>query len=106
MSDEQYRIPPRCAKAILFAAGGSVIGMVGLSFIALPLVGFGAAGPVAGSLAAWVQSMIGASVPSGSLFALLQSIGMAGIGVSTGVVVTGTTAGLALAICQALGCPE
>ncbi|KAK0495247.1 hypothetical protein EDD18DRAFT_1171421 [Armillaria luteobubalina] len=43
----------------------------------LGLIGFGAAGPVAGSLAALIQSSIG-NVVAGSLFALLQSIAMGG----------------------------
>ncbi|KAA1475182.1 hypothetical protein DENSPDRAFT_883364 [Dentipellis sp. KUC8613] len=42
------------------------------------LIGFGAEGPIAGSLAAWIQSLIGA-VEEGSLFAWLQSIAMTGV---------------------------
>ncbi|KAI5814696.1 hypothetical protein BZA77DRAFT_371527 [Pyronema omphalodes] len=42
----------------------------------LALAGFGALGPVAGSLAAAWQASIGSAVAAGSLFALLQSMGM------------------------------
>lgn len=55
------------------------------------------------SFASWIQSILGAQIPSGSLFALLQSIGMAGFSFNTGLYVTGVSAALPYAICKALG---
>jgi len=43
----------------------------------LGVIGFGAAGPIAGSFAAWIQSLIG-NVIAGSLFATVQSFAMGG----------------------------
>ena len=51
--------------------------IVGINFffkLILSLVGFGAGGIIKGSLAAWIQSLIGNVVP-GSIFALLQAFG-------------------------------
>ncbi|KAI0338975.1 hypothetical protein BDW22DRAFT_1362309, partial [Trametopsis cervina] len=45
----------------------------------LGLVGFGVSGPIAGTLAAFIQSCIG-NVAAGSLFAILQSAAMGGAG--------------------------
>ncbi|KAH8925311.1 hypothetical protein BT69DRAFT_1348843 [Atractiella rhizophila] len=56
--------------------------------VLLSLVGFGAAGVGAGTLAAAIQSSIG-NVAAGSLFALAQSIGAAGLAGSTVVAATG-----------------
>lgn len=58
--------------------GGSVLGA-----IVLPLVGFGVGGIAAGSTAAAWQSSIGSAgiVASGSLFAILQSLGTTGLGI-------------------------
>lgn len=58
--------------------GGSVLGA-----IVLPLVGFGIGGIAAGSTAAAWQSSIGSAgiVASGSLFAILQSLGSNGLGI-------------------------
>ncbi|KAK0495229.1 hypothetical protein EDD18DRAFT_266995 [Armillaria luteobubalina] len=65
-----------------------------LAPLALGIVGFGAAGPVAGSLAAAIQSGIG-NVAAGSAFAVAQSIGMGGA-IPAGVyAVSGATAGVA-----------
>lgn len=97
-----YNIPPGCLRAMLLGAGISIAGMIGLT-ITLPFLGFSALGPIEASFAAWVQSIIGAEVSSGSIFALLQSIGMAGISFNTGLYVTGGVATLAYAICKALG---
>ncbi|KAI9441746.1 hypothetical protein H4582DRAFT_2073887 [Lactarius indigo] len=61
-------------------AVGTTIGVAGLILlplttkIVLGLIGFSAIGPVAGSIAAWIQAIIG-NVAAGSLFATLQSIG-------------------------------
>ncbi|KAM7183068.1 hypothetical protein V8F33_013826 [Rhypophila sp. PSN 637] len=51
-----------------------------LGALAAPILGafgFGPLGPIAGSLAAFIQSTVyGAAVPAGSLFALLQRLAM------------------------------
>lgn len=68
------------------------------SVVALPIlgaVGFGAAGPVAGSVAAGWQSGIGL-VEAGSFFAWCQSAAMGGAAV-TGIVATGV-AGASVAV--------
>ncbi|PBL03937.1 hypothetical protein ARMGADRAFT_1004597 [Armillaria gallica] len=63
-----------------FIIGGVIVG-IALTPVVLPhtlgLLGFGAAGPVAGGLAAAAQSGMG-NVAAGGLFALLQSIAMGG----------------------------
>lgn len=63
-----------------FTIAGVIVGIV-LTPVILPhtlgLLGFGAAGPVAGGLAAVAQSGMGC-VAAGSLFALAQSIAMGG----------------------------
>ena len=62
---------------------------------ALSAAGFTAAGVAAGSAAAAVQSTVyGASVGSGTVFAVLQSAGAAGIGGAAKFAI-GTTAGAA-----------
>ncbi|KAG8979719.1 hypothetical protein FRB90_007997, partial [Tulasnella sp. 427] len=79
------------ASGALLAAGAMVVGGVllvtgavliapALAVGALGLVGFSAIGPVAGSIAAAIQSVIyGGAVGAGSLFALCQSAAMGGI---------------------------
>jgi len=48
-----------------------------LTYFILGAIGFAATGPVAGSIAAGVQSAVyGGAVQSGSIFAILQSIAM------------------------------
>ena len=42
--------------------------------IILSMFGFGAGGIIAGSIAAWIQSLIG-NVGAGSIFAFLQAFG-------------------------------
>lgn len=63
-------------KAIVGACGitGGVLGVM-----ALPFIGFGAGGVIAGSYAAAWQSLIG-NVVAGSLFATLQSLGATALG--------------------------
>ena len=58
-------------------------------------LGFGAAGPVAGWIAAAWQASIGA-VEAGSLFAMLQSIGMAGAAATVGAPLLATVGSTAL----------
>ncbi|KAG6906570.1 hypothetical protein DXG01_013109 [Tephrocybe rancida] len=64
--------------------GGTVIG-VALTPIAAPavlgLVGFGAAGPIAGGIAAGIQAGAAGNIAAGSAFALAQSIAMGGAAV-------------------------
>ena len=71
--------------------------LAGLSACILPILGFSAVGPVAGSIAAGWQSSIGL-VSVGSLFAFLQSAAMGGAAMAgiVGLVAGGLTiAGLA-----------
>ncbi|KAF5843555.1 hypothetical protein DUNSADRAFT_12817 [Dunaliella salina] len=75
--------PPRQAKQrwwLPLAVGGGAALLTALGGpLVLGLAGFGSAGIVAGSAAAAWQASIG-NVAAGSLFALLQSCGAAGIG--------------------------
>uniref|UniRef100_A0A023FFW1 Putative interferon alpha-inducible protein n=1 Tax=Amblyomma cajennense TaxID=34607 RepID=A0A023FFW1_AMBCJ len=68
--------------ADLFTIGASIAGAA-VALVAAPAVltaaGFGAAGVAGGSLAAAVQSTMGGVVAKGSVFALCQSWGAAGI---------------------------
>uniref|UniRef100_A0A023G0A4 Putative interferon alpha-inducible protein n=1 Tax=Amblyomma parvum TaxID=251391 RepID=A0A023G0A4_AMBPA len=68
--------------ADLFTVGASIAGAA-VALVAAPAVlsaaGFGAAGVAGGSLAAAVQSTMGGVVAKGSVFALCQSWGAAGI---------------------------
>ncbi|KAK6343471.1 hypothetical protein TWF730_011060 [Orbilia blumenaviensis] len=79
LGDTVGKNPMLLAAGIPAVATGSVP-------VVLGALGFGAAGPAAGSLAAAWQSSIG-NVASGSLFALAQSIGMSNplIGVTVGL---------------------
>ena len=58
-------------------------------------MGFGAAGPIAGTLAAGWQAMMGAAVPAGGLFAILQGAAMGGAAApAVGTVLAGMGAGV------------
>lgn len=63
-------------------AAGVVLTLVAIAVLVelapwvLELLGFAAEGPLAGSFAAWWQAMYRGFVPRGSLFALLQRLGM------------------------------
>lgn len=100
--NENYIIPKGCAIAILSGAGISITSLLLIGPF-LSLIGFGVTGPIMGSFAAWVQSIIGAKISSGSLFALLQSIAMGGITFKTSIIVTGSIATLSYSICKNLG---
>ena len=65
---------------------GIVTAIIGIP-AALAAIGFSAAGVVAGSIAAAIQSFIGCVAP-GSIFAILQSAGAAGISWLTTCVIT------------------
>ncbi|CAG8805776.1 4680_t:CDS:1 [Dentiscutata erythropus] len=68
--------------------GGAVLGPLG--FVGLVgAAGFGSGGIAAGSLAAWMMSLQGGATAAGSLVAILQSIGAAGLGM-TGTLITST----------------
>ncbi|XP_075748926.1 uncharacterized protein LOC119172003 [Rhipicephalus microplus] len=70
------------AGPTLLAVGAAVAGAAG-ALMAVPAVlaaaGFGAAGVAAGSYAAATQATMGGIVAKGSLFALCQSWGAAGL---------------------------
>jgi len=76
-----------------FGSGGAFAFLA--ANIALPAVGFGANGIIGGSIAATIMSASG-PIASGSAFAVLQSIGVVGLGVVTGgaVVAVGGAIGL------------
>jgi len=90
------------AHPVLFGLQVAGAGVAAASVIALPILGFGAAGPVAGSIAAGWQSSLGV-VQAGSLFAWCQGAamggaaagGLAGIGVA-GAGVTGAATAAAV----------
>ncbi|KAK0430712.1 adaptin N terminal region-domain-containing protein [Armillaria borealis] len=86
-------MPPRPPNWVIGAAAGAALTPV-LAPAALGIVGFSAAGPVAGTLAAAIQSSIG-NVAAGSAFAVAQSIAMGGA-IPTGVyAASGVAAGVA-----------
>jgi len=66
--------------------------------ILLPIIGFSSIGPVAGSLAAAWQVTYGGAVAAGSLFSIMQSVSMAGLGVATTVMSAGAVAGGAIVL--------
>jgi hypothetical protein len=82
-------------------ATSAVTGVAALATIpVLGAIGFGAIGPVAGSVAAGWQAAIGA-VEAGSLFALCQSAAMGGVA-ATGLVAAGATGGAVAAVASTL----
>lgn len=83
--NENYIIPKGCAIAILAGAGISITGLLSIGPL-LSLIGFGVTGPIMGSFAAWVQSVIGAK-----------------IAFKTSIIVTGSIATLSYSICRNLG---
>ena len=73
----------------LLIGGGAIAGAL-LAPLVLPALGFGAAGIIAGSWAAAIQTPF---TVAGSWFAFFQSAGATGIAVCTAVKVAGATAG-------------
>lgn len=68
-------------KIILGAILGAIIGYFiapFMIFIGLTLLGFTAVGVVFGSIAAWIMSLYGGTIASGSIVAILQSMGALG----------------------------
>lgn len=68
--------------ALLIGNGILIFTPAALTGPLLATMGFGASGPVAGSVAAWLQSILG-NVGAHSVFAYLQSTAMGGYGVAT-----------------------
>lgn len=68
----------KCGVGAAVALGGTTI--------ALPAIGFGSAGIVAGTIAAGVQSSIG-NVVAGTMFASLQSAGVVGLATGTKAII-------------------
>ena len=79
------------AKGVLYGAGGAVATLA-VGTVALPMLGFGSAGIVAGS---WAAAMQGSSVMAGSVFATCQSIGVTGVTLqaATSFLATGSVVG-------------
>lgn len=69
--------------------GGTAVVSAPLVLVAL---GFGQGGIAAGTLAATMASLYGGAVPAGSVLAILQSAGAAGIGIAGKVGIFSTTA--------------
>ncbi|CAI2164708.1 14458_t:CDS:1 [Funneliformis geosporum] len=69
---------------------GAALGPFAITGIVAAL-GFGEAGIVAGSIAAWMMSLHGGAVAAGSLVAILQSVGAAGLGI--GSIIAASTGG-------------
>ncbi|KAG2137165.1 uncharacterized protein EDB93DRAFT_1167834 [Suillus bovinus] len=71
-----YEQHPQLAWTLLCIAIGSLLApwfLLGT----VRIIGFGALGPIKGSIAAWLQAWLFAgAVPAGSLFAMLQRLGM------------------------------
>ncbi|CAB4421068.1 unnamed protein product [Rhizophagus irregularis] len=83
------------ALAGLLAGPAIVGGIVGV-------IGFGEVGIAAGSIAAWMMSLHRGTVAAGSLVAILQSVGAAGLGIG-GIIASGVGGSLfAGAIAKAL----
>ncbi|CAG8781440.1 13949_t:CDS:1, partial [Cetraspora pellucida] len=69
------------AVAGALTVSGLVLGP--LAFVgAVGAIGFGSGGIAAGSIAAWIMSLNGGATAAGSLVAILQSVGAAGLGVT------------------------
>ncbi|KAG9228065.1 hypothetical protein BJ875DRAFT_270963 [Amylocarpus encephaloides] len=68
-------------SALLIANGILIFTPAALTGPLLATMGFGASGPIAGSVAAWLQSILG-NVGARSVFAYLQSAAMGGYGVA------------------------
>ncbi|KAL3421795.1 hypothetical protein PVAG01_05951 [Phlyctema vagabunda] len=88
-------------SALLVTNGILILTPAALTGPLLATMGFGASGPVAGTIAAWLQSSLGNAGAHG-VFAYLQSAAMGGYGVATvnGLVQAwGVVSGAALAMC-------
>lgn len=63
------------AWAVVTAVGGVVVAVPAIAPVVLPVLGFGAAGPMAGGLAAGAQAFVG-NVAAGAIFGKLQALAM------------------------------
>ncbi|KAK3601168.1 hypothetical protein CHS0354_019167 [Potamilus streckersoni] len=80
MNEKQFWCIFKCLGGISAVGIGGILALIGLVTYGLPVIGFGAAGIVAGSLAAKIMALYGGAVASGSVVSVLQSVAMAGIG--------------------------
>lgn len=103
MQTVSYVIQPECMRAIANHLVAGIFGTFVATSLTFGIVAAGGCGPIAGLIASIVQSLIGVSVSSGAMVALLKSIGVAGFNANTPIKVTGSSASLACEICQALG---
>lgn len=94
-TQKQFYMSRCCAFYALGAGGVASFGITAGFPAALGLIGFGAAGPVAGSVAGAWQATMGGTIAGASLFATLQSVAMAGVG-STAIIGTGLAGGAAM----------
>ena len=79
-----------------------IAGGIAIATIAIPAIGFGAAGIIEGSIAAGIQSAVG-NVAAGSAFAALQGLGASGVLGAIGATAGGTALGSA-ALALFAGC--
>ncbi|KAJ6258240.1 hypothetical protein Dda_7159 [Drechslerella dactyloides] len=86
-------VPPWASTCAYYTAV-PVAGYVGFPIL-LNCIGFSAAGPVAGSMAASWQASIGATVQAGSAFAVCQQLAMTG-----GAAVVGGVVGAAAPVAR------
>ncbi|KAL3886835.1 hypothetical protein ACJMK2_026800 [Sinanodonta woodiana] len=79
ISEEQFWCIFRCLGGISAVGIGGILALIGLVTYGLPLIGFGAAGIVAGSLAAKIMALYGGTMTAGSVVSVLQSVAAVGI---------------------------
>ena len=97
------RPPPQSSECFfsrhksIFFIGATMLAGVALGPAAIgglvATLGFGEAGIAAGSIAAWMMSLHRGYVAAGSLVAILQSVGAAGLGIG-GLIAAGAGGGL------------
>ncbi|KAK3612102.1 hypothetical protein CHS0354_031171 [Potamilus streckersoni] len=80
MSEKQFWCIFKCLGGISAVGIGGILALIGLVTFGLPAIGFGAAGIVAGTLAAKIMGLYGGAVATGSVVSVLQSVAAAGIG--------------------------
>ncbi|KAL3886838.1 hypothetical protein ACJMK2_026803 [Sinanodonta woodiana] len=80
ISQKQFWCIFKCLGGISAVGIGGILALIGLVTFGLPVIGFGAAGIVAGSLAAKIMALYGGTVAAGSVVSVLQSVAAVGIG--------------------------
>ena len=80
MNEDNFWCLFKCLGGIGAVGMGGILALIALVKLALPVAGFCTVGITAGSLAAKLMALYGAKVSAGSLVAILQSVGAAGIG--------------------------